>query len=311
MSITGMAVGLIVLFLRRIKRLPRRYICFLWLLPLIRLCLPFGLPSKFSLLTLVARFTTKSVPVESVPEYLPKLYYTNYIMAADSYTELIPESSNTLTETSFIFKSEALEKVFSAGAVIWLVVFAAALLTMAVFYILTKSELRGVKHLRENIYVSDRIKSPALYGVFRPKIIIPPYISDESLVYVRLHENAHIRRGDNLLRLLAIATLCMHWFNPLAWVMLKRYFEDTEFACDETVLRKIGEDERKAYAAALVDCEQRKSQFAPAFAATFGGAKIKIRIENILSYKKLSAASIIAFTVLLATLTVTLLTNAG
>lgn len=311
MSIAGAATGLIVLLFRRFRRVPRRYIGYLWLLPLFRLCLPFGLPSRYSLLTLIARVTTKSVPVESIPTYLPALSYTNYIMAANSYNAPVPENADSLNTTSFIFKSETLEKLFSAGAIIWLVVFAAALLTMAVFYFLTKSELRGADHLRDNIYVSDKITAPALYGILKPRIILPPLISMDSLVFVEAHENAHRKRGDNLLRLMAISVACLHWFNPFVWILLKSYFEDTELACDEAVLRKLGDENRKAYAAALIDCEESKTLFAPAFAAVFGGAKIKVRIQNILSYKKLTLASAIIFTALIAALALTLLTNAG
>ena len=304
MSIAGTATGLIVLLLRRIRRLPRRFVCFLWLLPLLRLCLPFGLPSRYSLLTLAARFTMRPAPVVIFPETLPEFSMANYMMAAESYGPPVSEGAMT-------FQSEALEKAFSVGAFIWLAVFAAALLTMAVFYILTKSELRGADHLRDNIYVSGKITAPALYGVINPKIIIPPYISDRSLVFVEQHENAHRRRGDNLLRLAALTVACAHWFNPLAWIMLGCYLEDAELACDEAVLRRIGAENKKDYAAALLDCEQGRALFAPAFSAVFGGAKIKMRLANILSYKKLTLISAAALALLLAALAVTLLTNAG
>lgn len=311
MSIAGSLTGLIVMPLRKVKRLPHRYICVLWLLPFIRMAVPFGFPSKYSVLNLIAEFATKSVPVYSAPEYLPPLSYTNYIMAVNNYGESTPTDSLLGDQTTFIFKSEWLEKIFFIGSIIWMVVLTAGLLTFALLYFITKSELRTATCLHGNVYVSDKITSPALYGVVRPKIMIPRDFPKELLLYVEEHENAHRRRCDNLTRLAAITITCIHWFNPLAWIMLKMYLHDVELACDEAVLRKIGNKNKKAYASALVCCEESKLIFAPAFSASLGGAKIKVRIENIISFRKLTVGSAILFGILIAVLAVTLLTNAS
>lgn len=311
MSIAGSLTGLIVMPLRKVKRLPHRYICVLWLLPFIRMAVPFGFPSKYSVLNLIAEFATKSVPVYSAPEYLPPLSYTNYIMAVNNYGESTPTDSLLGDQTTFIFKSEWLEKIFFIGSIIWMVVLTVGLLTFALLYFITKSELRTATCLHGNVYVSDKITSPALYGVVRPKIMIPRDFPKELLLYVEEHENAHRRRCDNLTRLAAITITCIHWFNPLAWIMLKMYLHDVELACDEAVLRKIGNKNKKAYASALVCCEESKLIFAPAFSASLGGAKIKVRIENIISFRKLTVGSAILFGILIAVLAVTLLTNAS
>ena len=311
MSIAGSLTGLIVMPLRKVKRLPHRYICVLWLLPFIRMAVPFGFPSKYSALNLIAEFATKSVPVYSAPEYLPPLSYTNYIMAVNNYGESTPTDSLLGDQTTFIFKSEWLEKIFFIGSIIWAIVLTAGLLTFAILYFITKSELRTATCLHGNVYVSDKITSPALYGVVRPKIMIPRDFPKELLLYVEEHENAHRRRCDNLTRLAAITITCIHWFNPLAWIMLKMYLHDVELACDEAVLRKIGNKNKKAYASALVCCEESKLIFAPAFSASLGGAKIKVRIENIISFRKLTVGSAILFGILIAVLAVTLLTNAS
>ena len=311
MSIAGSLTGLIVMPLRKVKRLPHRYICVLWLLPFIRMAVPFGFPSKYSVLNLIAEFATKSVPVYSAPEYLPPLSYTNYIMAVNNYGESTPTDSLLGGQTTFIFKSEWLEKIFFIGSIIWMVVLTAGLLTFALLYFITKSELRTATCLHGNVYVSDKMTSPALYGVVKPKIMIPCDFPKELLLYVEEHENAHRRRCDNLTRLAAITITCIHWFNPLAWIMLKMYLHDVELACDEAVLRKIGNKNKKAYASALVCCEESKLIFAPAFSASLGGAKIKVRIENIISFRKLTVGSAILFGILIAVLAVTLLTNAS
>lgn len=311
MSIAGSLTGIIVMLLRKVERLPHRYICILWFLPFIRMAVPFGFPSKYSVLNLIAEFTTKSVPVESAPEYLPPLSYTNYIMAVNNYGESVSADSVLGNQTTFIFKSEWLEKLFFIGSIIWAIVLTAGLLTFAILYFITKSELRTASCLHGNVYVSDKITSPALYGVMKPKIMVPNDFPKELLPYVEEHENAHRRRRDNLTRLAAITITCLHWFNPLAWMMLKMYLHDVELACDEAVLRKIGNENKKAYASALICCEESKLIFAPAFSASFGGAKIKVRIENIISFRKLTIGSAVLFSILIAVLAVTLLTNAS
>ena len=122
-----------------------------------------------------------------------------------------------------------------------------------------------------------------------------------------MHENAHIRRKDNFIRLFAFIVACIHWFNPFAWFMLKMLYSDLELACDETVLSKCNEAEQKEYAYALLSTAEKTN----VFAATFGGSKIRIRIENILSYKKISYASLAAFSMLMIAICYVLLTNAS
>jgi beta-lactamase regulating signal transducer with metallopeptidase domain len=218
---------------------------------------------------------------------------TNSIVAADSYFPIV-------------FRTSILAAVFRISAIIWLIVTCALLITMLLLYYFTKTEIKDASHLQDNIYSSNRITAPAIYGILHPRIIVPPGLPDADLSYVLLHEKAHIDRKDNLLRGLALLTACLHWFNPLAWVMLKYFLADAEMACDARVLKTIGQGAQKAYALALINCATVNSLFISAF----GGAKIKVRIGNILSYKKLTAASGICFGLLLAVIFIVLLTNA-
>ena len=119
--------------------------------------------------------------------------------------------------------------------------------------------------------------------------------------------NYHIRRLDNLWRLAGFLTAAVHWFNPLSWIFLKAFLADLELACDEAVTAKYSEDERREYALDLLNCVQSKSLFVSAF----GGAKVRTRIESILSYKKMTAFSAVGFGLLIIIIIYTLLTNAG
>ena len=130
---------------------------------------------------------------------------------------------------------------------------------------------------------------------------------EKDMEYILKHENTHIRRGDNLWRLLGFLTAAIHWFNPLSWVFLKAFLADIELACDERAIAGYGKEEQKEYARTLLACARGKSLFVSAF----GGAKVRTRIENILSYKKMTAFSAAGFTVLIAVIIFTLITNAG
>lgn len=289
MSISATIVGIIILILGKIRKIPRRIVCVLWVIPFLRMWIPVGINSKFSLMTFISRYTTKTV---TVYEKIPELTATNCVMAADSYFPMT-------------YKINILEDIFRIAFIVWLVVAAVLIFTTFLLYRITMSELKDAKHIRGNIYLSDKVNSPAAYGIIREKIIMPKMYKDDDLRFILLHEKTHIVRKDNLWRVVGIVTACVHWFNPLSWLFLKDFLASLEYACDEAVLKICGEEEKKNYAMTLVNCVQSKSLYASAF----GGAKVRVRIENILSYKKLSLLSIIGFGLLAIMIGYVLLTN--
>ncbi len=289
MSISATIVGIIVMLLGKIRKLPRRIVCLLWVIPFLRMWVPVGINSKFSLMTFISRYTTRTV---TIYEKLPELTATNCVMAADSYFPIT-------------YKVNILEDVFRIAFIVWLVVAAVLILTTILLYRITMSELKDAKHIRDDVYLSDKVNSPATYGIIREKIIIPKMYKDEDLRFILLHERTHITRKDNLWRVVGIVTASVHWFNPLSWLFLKEFLASLEYACDEAVLKICGEEEKKNYAITLVNCAQSKSLYASAF----GGAKVRGRIENILSYKKLSLLSTIGFGLLAIMIGYVLLTN--
>lgn len=293
-SIIGSVAGLIILGLRKIKKLPKFTVYLLWAVPLLRFWIPFGIANEYSLLNLISKFTTKTVVIWGDVPKLPEFTMSNYIMGANGYFPIE-------------YKTNILENIFSIASVIWVIIACAAILTSILLYFFTKSELRTAIHIKNNIYKSDKISAPAVYGVICPKIIIPAALADGDIDYIIMHENVHIKRKDNLFRVIAIITACVHWFNPLSWIFLKCFFSDMELACDAKVLKRLGKEQTKDYAAAILSCAAGKTFFASAF----GGAKTRVRIENILSYKKLTVLSSIFFAVLILTIVIVLITNAA
>lgn len=293
MSIAATICMVPVLLLRLIKKNPRRIFIWLWLVPFIRMCVPVGISSKYGIMALLSKFTTKTVTIVQIGDD-SALTMMNHVMGANSYFPIT-------------YKVNLLEDLFNIASAAWLIVALAAILTLTIIYSVILREIKDAQNLRENIYLSDKIKTPAVYGIIKPKIILPIEYQKSELNYILMHEEAHIKRKDNFIRLFAFIVVCVHWFNPFAWLMLKLLYSDIELACDEFVLSKCNETERKEYAHTLLSTAEKTN----VFAASFGGSKIRIRIENILSYKKISIYSIVAFSALMIAICYVLLTNAS
>ena len=293
MSIAAAITGMIIMIVRQIKKIPRRLTTFLWIIPFLRMTFPVGLNSPFGLMSLLSKLTTKTIVVYQPTDDIA-FSMTNSVMAADTYFPIT-------------YKVNILEDIFSAASVVWIIVSLSILLMLAVIYFTTVYEIKDSTHLRDNIYLSEKIVSPAVYGIIKPKIILPVSYKDRDVELILLHEKTHIRSLDNLWRIIAFVIVAVHWFNPLSWLFLKGFLADLELSCDERVLTKIGFDRAKDYASSLLESKQG----ATVFASAFGGAKIRTRIENILSFKKLTWLSLTVFIALIGAIFCVLLTNAG
>lgn len=291
MSILGSLLGLGLLALRRIRRLPR-WVCYgLWAIVGLRLWLPVGLSWKWSLMNLLDGLMVKTV-------YLPvrglDLAFANSIQAVNGYFPMT-------------YRTNLLENLFATAGLIWAAVAAVAVLTLAFFYILTHLQLPPLTHIRGRVYRSGKAEGPMVLGIFRPKIILPEESAPFGNPYVLRHEETHIRRLDNLWRLTALASCCLHWFNPLMWVFLRAFLSDMELSCDEKVLKTFGESHKKEYALILVRCRESRT----VYSAALGGAGIRARVERILNYRQLTTASGVALGLFVILCAVTLLTNGG
>jgi beta-lactamase regulating signal transducer with metallopeptidase domain len=293
MSITAALTGVLIMIVRSIKKIPRRLTIFLWIIPFLRMTIPLGLDSPYSLMSLLSKLTTKTVIVFQPTEDI-SFSMMNSVMAANSYFPIT-------------YRVGILENVFSVFSVIWAVVALAIILMLLAVYFTTLYEIKDSKHLKDNVFLSEKITSPAAYGILRPKIVLPASYKDIDIELVIQHEKAHIRGLDNLWRAIVFLVVAVHWFNPFSWIFLKAFLADLELSCDERVLLRIGANRYKEYASALLECKQGTTVFASAF----GGAKIRTRIENILSFRKLTRISLVVFIALISVIFYVLLTNAG
>ena len=293
MSITAALTGILVMLVRLIKKIPRRIMVFLWLVPFLRMTVPWGLNSPYSLMTLISKITTKTIVVFQPTEDI-SFSMMNSVMAANTYFPIT-------------YKVNILDNIFGVASVIWIIVSLAILLMLIIIYFTTIHEIKDSTQLKDNIYLSEKVTSPAVYGIIRPKIILPLSYKDRNIELIIQHEKAHIRGLDNRWRMIAFMVVAVHWFNPLAWMFLRALLADLELSCDERVLVKLGVDRSKEYATALLECRQGPTVFASAF----GGARIRTRIENVLSFRKLTWISLVAFVALIGIIFYVLLTNAG
>lgn len=142
--------------------------------------------------------------------------------------------------------------------------------------------------------ISDRTATPVTYGVFRPAIVFPKGVflkEEKELGLCLLHELVHIRNHDNLKKLVVHAALCIHWFNPLVWLMYSLFNRDIELLCDETAVRKCMADKQDYALALLSMAEYRAEGFRTALG--FGKNAVKERILAVMTAGKTKISSVI------------------
>ncbi|MCD8368169.1 MAG: M56 family metallopeptidase [Clostridiales bacterium] len=140
------------------------------------------------------------------------------------------------------------------------------------------------------VRVSDQITSPLTYGVRCPVILLPKQMDRQdsaALQYVLAHELVHVRRWDAVTKLLFAAVLCVHWWNPLVWLLYILANRDVELSCDEAVLRQFGSAAGPAYARTLLRMAEPGSVSLP-FYNGFGKHVMKERIVAIMKFRRKS-----------------------
>ena len=166
------------------------------------------------------------------------------------------------------------------------------------------------------LVVTDRVKSPILFGFIRPRILLPAdlvrELPFERLRYIMLHEFAHLKRGDILTGWLMAFIQSLHWFNPLVWWAFGRMRFDRELACDEEVLSRVPEVELRHYGDVLIGMLERFNHIyrLPAIAGILENKdQLKRRLVMIKKFRRPARREIIAFAVLLTVLSIGLLTE--
>lgn len=165
------------------------------------------------------------------------------------------------------------------------------------------NEFEGV--CRCPVYLSENIETPCVYGFFNPKIYVTPEVlkNEKVLKHVLAHETTHYRHGDNIWCVLRIVAVVIHWYNPLVWLAAVLSREDSELACDESTIKRIGEGERIEYGRTLVGLTCRKFNTLLVSATTMSGTKRSIKERIVLITKKPETAlyTFVAVIIIVAT----------
>ena len=295
MSLAGGVMILVITVIRAlaIERLPKKTFLALWAAALARLLAPVSLPSALSIYSLLARRAPAAAEWTAVPA-LPALPAETGAAAAAAAQQ---------TASAPAAQPPVRTIVWAVGAAVCAVVFAAAYgRCCREFRASFPAENDVIRRwlqshpLRRTIAIrqSGRISSPLTFGVLRPVILVPKktdWTDETALRYVLEHEFVHIQRFDVLSKLLLIAAVCVHRFNPLVWVMYVLANRDLELSCDETVLRRFGGDVRAAYARVLIRMEAARGGFAP-LCNHFGKNAIEERITAIMKTKRITIVSL-------------------
>lgn len=318
MSIQAGALIVVIAALRAIAlhKLPKTAFLALWGVALVRLLVPFSLSSRFSVYTIAeAVLGSNSASMTPSPE------------AALPHNNPVTGEMGVLDIPAQAIGSQAVS--IDLLGVVWAIGMAAAFFFVAVVYWRSCRELRFAWHVRENgcvdawlngrkllrplsVLQSDTLTTPVAAGFLRPRIILPSTMDmrDERLLrHVLTHEYYHIRRFDAVWKLLVIFALCVHWFNPLVWVLAILVNRDLEITCDEMVVRHFGADAKTAYARSLIGMAEQRIKLAPLHSG-FGENAAEERIKVIMKYKKASFAAMAAALVLIVGVTTVFATSA-
>lgn len=158
----------------------------------------------------------------------------------------------------------------------------------ALLELLGQVETRAGLERPIGLYVNAMVSSPMLLGLFRPRIILTaPDLPEQELRYTLLHELVHCRRGDLAYKWLVQAAVCLHWFNPLVWLMAREINRVCELACDEGVLLALEPGERRAYGDMLLRAAAA-GEGGGAFSAALSrsGKLLKERLRAIMNFRR-------------------------
>lgn len=273
-------------------RLPRRMFVALWDLAVLRLLLPLSVPWAYAPRALMRAFLSHGPQQTAQVEQIA--YTAAAFPAQTTVMDMPAQTAAALPWGKFLWLCGMLLLAahFLRAYLVSLRAFREALPDSApqTAAILNSVPLR--RHVR--VRVSDRIGAPLSYGVLRPVILLPTGMdrSGDTLDHVLLHELEHIRALDAARKLLLTACVCVHWFNPLVWVMFLLANRDMELLCDARVLERLGRASRRDYAMTLLALEARRSGLSP-LASSFSMTAIEERITAMKNMKKMSAVSML------------------
>ena len=273
MSFTASIVIAVVLVARLfLNKAPKVFSYALWSVVLIRLICPFSIKSILSLIPQKANNISQQIVTSNTP---------NTVVSAPP---IINAPQMNVDPPTQVIVTKSINWLFVIE-ILWLVGILALITYSIISFIKLKKSLKYSLNYRDNIYLAQGLKSPFVMGIFSPKIYLPSNLTQEEKGYIILHEQMHIKRFDHIIKIISFLCLSMHWFNPLVWIAFFISGKDMEMSCDESVIKKLGNNVKKDYSTSLLSLATGK-RIIGGTPLAFGEGQTKSRIKNILSYKK-------------------------
>ena len=299
MSISASWLVLAVLILRFVlKKAPKWINVLLWGIVAIRLICPFSFESTLSLIP-----SAETIPLNIGMDTTPTI--NSGISAINNAVNPIISQSNTPMAGASV---NLLQITIGIYEYIWIFGMIALALYTAISYWRLHRKVDTAVRYKDNIFQSENVSFPFVLGIIKPRIYLPFKMNGQYLEYVVAHEQAHICRKDHWWKPLGFLLLMIHWFNPLMWLAYVLLCRDIELACDEKVIKELGNEQRGDYTQALVACSVNRRMIA-ACPLTFGEVGVKERVKSVMNYKKPALWVIIIAVIVCVGVAVCFLTN--
>lgn len=319
------SVVIIAVLLARLllRKMPKKYSYILWSIVGIRMIFDLPFTTNISVFNLFRGFAKRSstmgtmltgsrkTNLQGTTDALNTIGTTGTSTAHASRNTTVGAMTHTLTTS---------QMVLGILGLLWLIVVALFVAYGIYSYVKCRLLVRTAviarditpdSHKKKNnvsVWECDRIPSPFVFGIIRPRIYIPFRMPKQEQAYILAHEQCHIRRLDPLWKLIAFLLLAVYWWNPLVWCAFFYMVRDMEMSCDEAVIEQFGNEIKQGYSNSLLSfaMERHPYSFAP---IAFGEGDAGRRIKNVLNFKKPHTWVAILVIVLLVVVCVSCLTN--
>ena len=299
MSISASWLVLAVLLLRFVlKKAPKWVNVLLWGIVAVRLAFPFSIESALSLIP-----SAETIPPNIGMNTTPTI--NSGIKAINNAVNPIISQSNTPMAGASVNPLQITIGIFEY---IWIFGMIALALYTAISYWRLHRKVDTAVRYKDNIFQSENVKSPFVLGIIKPRIYLPFNMNGQDLEHVVAHEQAHIHRKDHWWKPFGFLLLTIHWFNPLVWLAYVLLCRDIELACDEKVIKELGNEQRADYTQALVACSVNRRMIA-ACPLAFGEVGVKDRVKSVMNYKKPAFWGVVLAVIVCVFVAVCFLTN--
>lgn len=319
------SVVIIAVLLARLllRKMPKKYSYILWSIVGIRMIFDLPFATNISVFNLFRGFAKRSSTMGTM---LTGSRKTNLQGATDALNTIgttgtsTAHASRNTTVGAMTHTLTTSQMVLGILGLLWLIVVALFVAYGIYSYVKCRLLVRTAVIARDiipdthkkkgivSVWECDRIPSPFVLGLIRPRIYIPFRMPKQEQAYILAHEQCHIRRLDPLWKLIAFLLLAVYWWNPLVWCAFFYMVRDMEMSCDEAVIEQFGNEIKQGYSNSLLSfaMERHPYSFAP---IAFGEGDAGRRIKNVLNFKKPHTWVAILVFVLLVVVGVSCLTN--